>query len=60
MNVTVPVPGTNTSVKVVTNWLRLCTSDSIVHSHIVFTGYLGNQTQSKTFDYAFYSTTTTI
>ena len=31
----------------VTSWLLLCTRDSILHSHIVFTEYPGNQKQTK-------------
>ena len=57
MNVTVLVPVTYTSVTVVTSWLLLCTGDSILHFHTVFTEYLGNQTWSKTFNCAFDSTT---
>ena len=60
MNVTVLVPVTYTRVTEVTSWLLLCTSDAFLHSHIVFTNYLGNKTRSKTFNYAFYSTTTKI
>ena len=41
MNVAVLIPVTYASVIVVTNWLLLCTSDSILHYHIVFTQYLG-------------------
>ena len=41
MYVTVLVPVTYTSVTVVTSWLLLCTSDAFLHSHIVFTSYLG-------------------
>ena len=57
MTVTVFVPVAYTCVTGVTSWLLLCTSDSNLHSHIVFTEYLGNQTRSKTFNYAFYATT---
>ena len=53
MNVTVPVPATYTRVTGITSWLLLCTSDAFLHSHIVFTNYLGNKTRSKTFNYAF-------
>ena len=56
MNVIVRVPVTQLLLELLL--VTAVLSDSILHPHIVFTEYLGKQAQSKTFNYAFYSTTT--